>query len=96
MASLPAVSNRRWPRRVMNEIDAVVRRIGKPMLWADDLSGITEKWRKIASCFQSRRTHQRIRPHLFQLGVSVMPDISTMKKTFQPQATPATIRRDTA
>jgi hypothetical protein len=28
---------------------------------------------------ESRRTQQRIKPHLFQLGVSVMPDISTLK-----------------
>ena len=36
---------------VMNEVDAVMRRIGKPMLRSEDYVEISTKWPEIARCF---------------------------------------------
>jgi hypothetical protein len=52
------------PVAVMNEVDAIVGRLGKPMLWTDDLSGISERWPEIASCFQSPVAYQKTRTGL--------------------------------
>lgn len=43
---------------VMNEVDAVVRRIAKPMMISADLGEISPRWPEVASCFQSQKAYE--------------------------------------
>ena len=49
---------------VMNEVDAVVRRIAKPMLMIENFSEISEKWPEIALCFQNQKGYESARGRL--------------------------------
>jgi len=49
---------------VMNEVDAVLRRLVKPILWAGDLATVVARWPEIAQCFQSRGTYEKAHRHL--------------------------------
>lgn len=46
---------------VMNEVDAVVRRIAKPMLMIEHLGEISPRWPGIAECFQSDKAYDTAR-----------------------------------
>jgi hypothetical protein len=39
---------------VMNEVEAVTRRLAKTMLMEDDLARFRARWPEIAKCFQSQ------------------------------------------
>jgi hypothetical protein len=41
----------------MNEVDAVVRRIAKPMLMTEHLREIHGRWPEISECFQSDQAY---------------------------------------
>jgi hypothetical protein len=51
---------------VINEVDAVLRRIGKPMLLSDDLAQIRARWPEIASCFQGQKAYETARGTLLK------------------------------
>ena len=46
---------------VMNEVDAVLRRIGRAVLLSNDLAEISARWPEIAVSFQSQKRHMRSR-----------------------------------
>ena len=48
----------------MNEIDAVTRRLVKPMLLFADFSQLCERWPEIAECFQSEKAYALARGRL--------------------------------
>lgn len=51
---------------VINEVDAIVRRLAKPMLLTEDFGEISPKWPEIASCFPSEKAYATARGTLLK------------------------------